>query len=125
MSVVWKSLVVLGVLAVGLAGAGLADRALNDGRLTGLVLGSDRLVAACTPALIKRLSDDGFSPQDIEFERPSGLTGLWGLKRSLEADFTFQDGAEETRIDGVMTCVVDPTDVRIVVRTSGHPVRAG
>lgn len=125
MSLVGKSLAGVGLLAIALAGAGLVDRALNDGRLTGFVLGSDRLVAACTPALIKHLSDAGFSPQDIEVDRPSGLTGVWGMRRTLEADFTFQDGAEETRIDGVMSCIVDPPEVRIVVRTSGRPVRAG
>ncbi len=113
------------LLVMGLAAAGLGDLVFDDGRLLYAAVGRDRLVAACLPELMHGLEARGFSPADVEFEtRPRISVGL-GPLASLGADFTFEDGAAATRIDGSMACVVGRSDVHVDFRTLAPPVRLG
>ncbi len=113
------------VALLALAAAGSLDVAVNEGRWVYAALGRDRLVEACTPALIRELVQRGFSPQDVEIDGRPGFALAWSGRRSLDAEFTFQDGGAETRVDGTMTCTVDAPAVNVVFRTLARPIRVG
>lgn len=115
--------IVLAFLCLAASAAAL-DVAFNDARLLDAVTGRSRLEATCLPELERELADRGFSPADIEMSpRPDATHRLW-RRRSLAAEFTFQDGPQASRIDGVMACVLDGTSVHVEVKTRGRPVRA-
>ena len=113
------------MVLVALVTAGSLDVAFNEGRWLYAALGRERLVEACTPALVRELVQHGFSPQDVEIDGHPALALHWGGRRSLDAGFTFQDGGAETRVDGTMTCTVDSPTVKVVFRTLARPIRVG
>jgi hypothetical protein len=113
------------VLAAGLgAAAVLTDATFNDGRILSVLMGRDRLVAACLPELKKNLAQDGYEPTDIEIV-PEPSIGLdFGRSGKLAGRFTFADGPGESRIDGIMACLVVGPAVHVDFRATALPRRA-
>ncbi len=106
------------------AGAVAVCIVLDGGRVLDAVTGRTSLEAMCLPELRKELAGRGFSPTDIELvPRGAAPSALW-RPRSYAADFTFQDGPGATRVDGIMACILDASEVRVDVRTRGQPIRA-
>lgn len=125
MSLILKLIGAFVLLPLMLAAGAIADFSLNDGRVLYALMGRDGLIEACLPELNKGLADRGFSPAGLEIDpHPSISVGL-GRPKTLGADFTFQDGAAETRVDGIMACVVGKNDVHVDFRTNARPIRAG
>ena len=113
---------VLVVLLV--AGAGIADFALNGGRVGYALLGRDRIEAACRPELARVLADRGFAPAEIEFAARPNLDVNFGRDARLAGGFTFTDGPGGERVDGAVECVVTGPQVRVEVRVRANPHRA-
>lgn len=116
---------VVGVCLLAATVAGAMDYRFNDARLLYAALGRDGLVAACLPELERQLQRRGFSPLDVEVEPRPRVSLAFGASRSLAADFTFQDGAAATRVDGRMECEVRRDGPHVDLRTSDRPVRVG
>ena len=110
-------LVVAGLAVVG-------DVALDGGRLISALLGRDRLIAACSPALVDKLKGAGFQPGEVMFGDSPDIAVSTLTGRSFRDTFTFTDGAAETRVDGIMACILSGTAVTVEFRTSRTPVRA-
>lgn len=119
-------LIVAGMLlAVALGGiAVLGDLRFDNGRLIQAAMGSADLAEACRPTLVRQLGERGFQPDDLEFGPEPTLGSPWGRERSFGDSFTFRDGAEGTRVDGVMACVVSGAKVTVEFRVMQAPRRA-
>ena len=116
----------LGITAVAaLAAAGFAalDVWLDHGRFVFLALGRDELVKSCSASLTGRLAAKGFEPSDLDVEAKPTLDVPWRSVRSIEGRFTFLDGPEQTRVDGVMACLVSRTGVTVDFRVASAPHR--
>ena len=111
--------------AAALTAAGFAtmDVWLDHGRLLFLALGRDELVKSCSASLTGRLAEKGFEPNDLDVEARPTLEIPWRAVRSLEGHFTFLDGPEQTRVDGVMACLVSRTGVTVDFRVASAPHR--
>jgi hypothetical protein len=116
------------VVAAMIGAAGFAADALwNDSRLFYRFAGRDALEAACRPQMLDRLAGKGFSPTDLEFSpRPaiSFAFGSQGRSRTFDDDFTFSDGPDGQRVDGVVACTVSGQSVTVDVSVDSLPVRA-
>ena len=123
MNPILKLAAACGLLALMVSAGAGADYALNDGRILYRLMGRDALAEACLPELKKGLADSGFAPSDLEFSaRPSIALGRM---RTFGSQFTFQDGAAETRIDGIAACAVTASGVYVTFKTNARPLRAG
>ncbi len=114
------SLFILAALGAGVA----ADLVVNDGRFLTLASGRAGVEEACLPELRKALADRGFSPSEIELGQRPGLGFTYRANRTFTSDFTFEDGPEATRIDGIMECELGRNQTRVSVRTGARPLRA-
>lgn len=110
------------VLALG-AALVLGDWMFGRGRLLGAALGSASLAEACREPLVRHLAERGFEPGDVEFGPTPRLGAPWSRERTFGDSFTFQDGAGETRVDGVMACVVSGAGVTVEFRVGSAPRR--
>ena len=125
MSTIAKMVAAFLLFPLVLAAAGLADFALNDGRILYGLIGRNAIVEACLPELKRGLAERGFAPADLELDPHPDIAVAFGAPKTLGAGFTFQDGPAQTRIDGVMACAVGSANVHIQFRTNARPVRAG
>ena len=125
MRVIARTVAVLLLVPLALAGAGLADLTLNDGRILYRLVGRNAIAEACLPELKRGLAERGFAPADLELDPHPDIAVAFGAPKTLGAGFTFQDGPAETRVDGIMACVVGATNVHVEFRTNARPVRAG
>lgn len=123
MRLLFRFLVGAVLIGVVLVGTLLADLMLNGGRGLGILLGRDRLIAACRPPLIAKLRAAGFEPDDILFEKGETVT-VTTSQRTFAGPFTFEDGGAQTRVDGLIACVVNDRSVTVEVRTRSTPLRA-
>lgn len=113
------------LLAVALGGiAILWDLRFDNGRLVQAAMGSADLAEACRAPLVRQLADRGFQPDDVEFGPEPTLGSPWSRERSFGDSFTFRDGSEGTRIDGVVACVVSGAVVKVEFRVMQNPHRA-
>ena len=125
MSTIAKMIAAFLLFPLALAAAGLADLALNDGRILYRLIGRNAIAEACLPELKRSLAERGFAPADLELDPHPDIAVAFGGPKTLGAGFTFQDGPAQTRVDGIMACVVDATNVHVEFRTTAKPVRAG
>ena len=113
------------LLAVALGGAAvLGDLRFDGGRLLHAVMGGADLADACRTPLVRRLAARGFPPADVEFGPEPVLGSPWARERSFGDSFTFRDGAEGARVDGVVACVVSGTEATVDFRVAQNPHRA-
>ena len=113
------------LLAVALGGVAiLGDLRFDGGRLVHAAMGSADLADACRAPLVRRLSERGFQPDDVAFGPEPTMGSPWGRERSFGDSFTFRDGAEGARVDGVVACVVSGTAVTVDFRVAQNPHRA-
>ena len=111
--------------AVALGGAViLGDLRFDGGRLLQAAMGDADLADACRAPLVARLAERGFQPDDVEFGPEPTLGSPWARERSFGDSFTFRDGAEGSRVDGVVACVVAGTAVTVDFRVAQNPHRA-
>lgn len=118
------ALLLLGLLAVA---ALVYDAGWNGGRLVATVLGRDRLMAQCLPAVRTSLAGRGFTPIDVELSEPISIAlelGIFGRSRVMSGPFTFSDGPNGPRVDGQLVCHVRGTAVDVDVAVDGLPLRA-
>lgn len=111
--------VIVSILAVVL------DLGWNRGAMLARLSGRDALVRECTPPLQRRLTEQGFTPEDIALggkSAVSALSGSFGRSRTLASSFTFADGANGPRVDGRFVCTIDRT-VTIQVEVDQLPRR--
>ena len=87
-------------------------------------MGSADLADACRTPLVRRLAERGFQPDEVEFGPEPTLGSPWARERSFGDSFTFRDGAEGTRVDGVVACVVSGPGVTVDFRVAQSPHRA-
>ncbi len=116
----------LGVLATAVlvsAGFVAADLWLDHGQLIALALGREALIQSCSASLTGRLEQKGFEPSDLDVDTHPTLDMPWRSVRSIEGHFTFLDGPEQTRVDGVMACLVSRTGVTVDFRVASTPHR--
>lgn len=125
MSLVLKAIGAVALVPLALAAAVVTDFGLDDGRLVYALLGRNTIVEACLPELKKGLAARGFAPEDVEINPHPDIAVALGQPKSLAAEFTFEDGPAQTRIEGVMACVVGRNDVHVDFRTDATPVRTG
>ena len=112
------------LLAVALGGAAiLGDLRFDGGRLLHAAMGSADLADACRAPLVRRLTERGFQPDDVEFGPEPTLGSPWARERSFGDSFTFRDGIEGARIDGVVACVVPGATVTVDFRVAQNPHR--
>ena len=102
----------------------LGDLVLNRRRVFYAMLGRDRLVEACMPALVAKLKASGFEPADVALGETPDITISTATGRSFQDTFTFQDGAAQARVDGVLACLVKDGMTTVEFKTSVSPVRA-
>ena len=124
---VMKVLVALLVLAILALGGAVYDAGWNGGRLMASLLGRDRLVAQCLPAVRTSLAGRGFTPTDVEVGDPVSIavaSGSFGRTRVLSGPFTFSDGPNGPRVDGRLVCHVHGRDVDVDVAVDSLPLRA-
>ncbi len=114
-------LIVAAVLTV--AGFATADLWLDHGRLVILAFGQEELVRSCSASLTGRLAQKGFEPNDLDVDAKPNLDVPWRSVRSIEGRFTFLDGPEQTRVDGVMACAVSRTGITVDFRVASAPHR--
>ncbi len=100
------------------------DFFFNNHRLLYAVMGRDTLVAACRPVLETKLKAAGFEPQDLAFGGDVALSFSTVTGRALTGSFTFEDGASQTRVDGIVACSVVGQTVTVEMRTLTTPMRA-
>lgn len=113
------------VLVLALAGGAAADLALNAGALMNAVSGRASVEEACLPELKRGLAERGFLPSEVEFAAHAKAGLFSGPSRSFSSGFTFEDGPQALRVDGIMACVVDrDDDVHVDFRTAARPLRA-
>jgi hypothetical protein len=115
------------LLAMLLVAGFVYDAGWNDGRMVATLLGRDRLVAQCLPAVRTRLADRGFSPTDVEVGEPVSIalaSGSFGRSRILSGPFTFSDGPNGPRVDGRLVCRVQGAAIEVQVDVDGLPLRA-
>ncbi len=116
----------LGIMVAAIltaAGFAAADLWLDHGRLIVLALGRGELVKSCSASLTGRLEQRGFEPSDLDVDAHPTLDMPWRSVRSIEGHFTFLDGPEQTRVDGVMACLVSRTGVTVDFRVASPPHR--
>ena len=118
-------LVLAGVLlAVALGGTVLlVDLRFAGGRIINAAMGSGDLADACRRPLQQRLAEKGFEPADLEFGPEPALGSPWSRERTFGDSFTFRDGAEAVRVDGVVACVVSTAGARVEFRVASPPHR--
>lgn len=124
---VLKALGAVLLLAALVVAGFVYDAGWNDGRFVAGLLGRDRLVAQCLPAVRTRLADRGFSPTDIEVGGSVSIgiaSGSFGSARVLSGPFTFSDGPNGPRVDGRLVCRVHGTETDVKVDVDGLPLRA-
>lgn len=121
-----SALVLAGMLLAATLGgvAILADLRFDGGRLVHAAMGVGDLADACRPPLVRRLAERGFQPDDVEFGPEPTLGSPWARERSFGDSFTFRDGVEGSRVDGVVACVVSGTGVTVDFRVAQNPHRA-
>ena len=115
------------MVAAALAAAGFAgaDLWFDHGRLVFLALGREELVKSCSASLSGFLAQKGFEPSDLDLDAQLNLDVPWRSVRSIEGHFTFLDGPEQTRVDGVMACAVSRSGITVDVRVASAPHRNG
>ena len=123
MHVLRLSLGITAAAALAAAGFAAMDVWLDHGRLVFLALGRDELVKSCSASLTGRLAEKGFEPSDLDVEARPTLDVPWRSVKSIEGHFTFRDGPEQTRVDGVMACLVSRTGVTVDFRVGSAPHR--
>ena len=123
MRVLRLSLRIAVAAALAAAGFAAADVWLDRGRLVSLALGREAIVKSCSASLTGRLSQKGFEPSDLDVDAQLNLEVPWRSVRSIEGHFTFLDGPEQTRVDGVMACAVSRTGVTVEFRVASAPHR--
>ena len=123
MKVLRISLGVMAAAVLAVAGLAAADLWLNHGRFIVLALGQDELVKSCSASLTGRLAQKGFEPSDLDLDARPALDVPWRSVRSIEGHFTFLDGPEQTRVDGVMACLVSRTGVTVDFQVASAPHR--
>ena len=113
------------LLAVALGGVViLGDLRFDGGRLLHAAMGSADLADACRTPLVRELAERGFQPDEVEFGPEPTLGSPWAWERSFGDSFTFRDGAEGTRVDGVVACVMSGPGVTVDFRVAQNPHRA-
>lgn len=122
MRLLFRLLAGAALIAVLTVTALTADLLFNKGRGLGVLLGRDRLIEACRPPLIVKLKAAGFEPDDLLFDDRQTIT-VSSSQRTLAGPFTFSDGVSQSRVDGLMACVVDGPTVTVEVRTRSTPLR--
>ncbi len=112
-------------VAFVLAAAGFvaADLSFDQGRLVNMALGREGLIKNCSASLAGQLAQKGFEPSDLDVDAHSNLDRPWRSVRSIEGHFTFLDGPEQTRVDGVMACAVSRNGVTVDFRVASAPHR--
>ena len=123
MKVLRLSLGTMVAAALAAAGFAAADLWFDHGRLVFLALGREKLVKSCSASLTGRLAQKGFEPSDLDLDARLNLDVPWRAVRSIEGHFTFLDGPEQTRVDGVMACAVSRTGVTVEFRVEAAPHR--
>ena len=123
MKVLRLSLGTMVAAALATAGFAGADLWFDHGRLVFLALGREELVKSCSASLTGRLTQKGFEPSDLDLDAQLNLDVPWRSVRSIEGHFTFLDGPEQTRVDGVMACAVSRTGVTVEFRVESTPHR--
>ena len=123
MKAVRQSLGITLALVLTAAGFGAEDLWLDGGRLVAQALGRERLVRNCSESLAGRLAQKGFEPSDLDVDAQPKIDMPWRSVRSIEGHFTFLDGPEQTRVDGVMACAVSRTGVTVEFRVAAAPHR--
>lgn len=113
------------LLAVALGGMViLGDLRFDGGRLLHAAMGGADLADACRAPLVQRLTERGFQPDDVEFGPEPVLGSPWARERSFGDSFTFRDGAEGARVDGVVACVMSGAGATVDFRVAQNPHRA-
>ena len=112
------------LLAVALGGIViLGDLRFDNGRLVQAAMGSADLADACRAPLVGRRAERGFQPDELEFGPEPTLGSPWARERSFGDSFTFRDGIEGARVDGVVACVVSGGTVTVDFRVAQAPHR--
>lgn len=123
MKVLRLCLGVLAAVVLAVSGFAAADLWFDHGRLIVSALGREALVKSCSASLTGRLEQRGFQPSDLDVDAHPTLDLPWRSVRSVEGHFTFLDGPEQTRVDGVMACLVGRTGVTVDFRVGSSPHR--
>lgn len=124
---VLKVIAAMLLLAVIALAGFVYDAGWNHGRIMASLLGRDRLVARCLPAVRTSLTGRGFTPTDVEVGDPVSIaiaSGSLGRSRVLSGPFTFSDGPNGPRVDGRLVCYVHGQDVDVDVAVDALPLRA-
>ncbi|WP_131114324.1 hypothetical protein [Lichenihabitans psoromatis] len=124
MRLMFKTLIGLVALAALVVLALVWDLAFNQQHVLKAVLGRDRVVQACSPALVTKLKAAGFDPVDLTFDDRPDLAFSSLFAQNLQGRFTFLDGTAGGRVDGVVACIATQDMVRVDFRTTVRPVRA-
>ena len=123
MRVLRLSLGFIAAVLLTAAGFAAADLWLDHGRLVILALGQEELIKSCSASLTGRLAQKGFQPNDLDLDAKLNLDVPWRSVRSIEGRFTFLDGPEQTRVDGVMACAASRGGITVDFRVASAPHR--
>ncbi len=126
MSTIAKMVAAFLLFALVLAAAGLADVALNDGRILYGLIGRNAIVEACLPELKRGLAERGFAPADLELDPHPDIAVAFGAPKTLGAGFHVpgRAGADPNRRNHGLRGRY-AANVHIEFRTNARPVRAG